>query len=220
MFPLQPVTWGIDPTDVGNPEAALGTDGTTVTDSALSVLGAIGANSANNAFASNLVAANADGSLMERAEFLQIQVQALGERSVEKADGSVSNPVADALFDVTGGPVMAKIVGIVTTVIGGAANGTLQHTTVTPAATVNLSTTVAIDADAAGTSYRFVGATGVLTPDTNGAKIIDPVTVEDCWFLLPIGTVKFLGSAAQTGNIKWYMVYRPLSPNSMVVAAA
>ena len=220
MFPLEPITWGIDPTDVGDPEAALGTDGTVVTDSALSVLGAVGANNANNAFASNLVAANADGSALERLEFLQARVLTLAERSVEKADGSVSNPVADALFTVTGGPVLAKIFGIVSTVIGGAANGTLQHTTVAPAATVALSTTVAIDADAVGTSYRFVGATGVLTPDTNGAKIIDPVTVEDCWFLLPIGTVKFLASAAQTGVIKWYMLYKPLSPDSVVAAAA
>jgi hypothetical protein len=85
---------------------------------------------------------------------------------------------------------------------------------------VSMSTTVAIDADAAGTSYRFVGATGVLTPVTAGAKIIDPVTVEDCQFLLPIGTLGFLGSAAQTGVIAWYMTYLPLSPNSLVVAAA
>lgn len=141
------------------------------------------------------------------------------EKCVEKSDGAVLSG-ADDLFTVTGGPVLAQIVGIVTTVIGGAANGTLQHTTTNPAATENLSTTVAIDTDAVGTSYRFVGATGVLTPVTAGAVIIDPVTVGDCSFLLPIGTVKFLGSAARTGNIKWYIRYKPLSPSSLVVAAA
>ena len=99
----------------------------------------------------------------------------------------------------------------------GAANGTLQATTTEPAATVALSTTVAIDNDAAGTSYRFAGATGVLTPDTNGAKIIDPVTVEDCAFLVPIGNINFGGSAA-AGVIK-YMTYKPLSPNSVVTVA-
>lgn len=141
------------------------------------------------------------------------------EKCVEKSDGAVL-AATDDLFTVTGGPVLAQVVGIVTTVIGGAANGTLQHTTVSPAATESLSTTVAIDTDAVGTSYRFVGATGVLTPVTAGAVIIDPVTVGDCWFLLPIGTLKFLGSAARTGNIKWYIRYRPLSPSSLVVAAA
>jgi hypothetical protein len=51
--------------------AALGTDGTTVTDSATTVLGATGANNANNAFSSAAVVANADGSVLERLETIQ-----------------------------------------------------------------------------------------------------------------------------------------------------
>jgi hypothetical protein len=183
----------------------------------------LGADTSNNQFASTNVASNADGSIIERIEYLQSTQStsmAITERCIEKSDGAVLSG-ADALFTITGGPILVtSIIGIVTTVIGGAANGTLQATTTEPAATVALSTTVAIDNDAAGTSYRFVGATGVLTPDTNGAKIIDPVTVEDCHFLVPIGNINFLGSAARTGNIKWYMTYKPLSPSSVVVAAA
>ena len=141
------------------------------------------------------------------------------EKCIEKSDGAVLNG-ADPLFTITGGPILVtKMVGIVTTVIGGIANGTLQATTTTPAGTVALSTTVAIDNDAAGTSYRFVGATGVLTPVTAGAVIIDPNTTADCEFLVPIGNINFLGSAAQTGVIKWYMTYKPLSPNSVVIAS-
>lgn len=142
------------------------------------------------------------------------------ERSALKADGAMLTG-DDAIFTVSGGPVYAQIFGLVTTVIGAVA-GTLQlqiDTTV-PAATVNLSTAVNVEDDAAGTSYRFTGATGVLVPDTNGAKIIDPVTVEDCWFLLPVGTVVIAGSAANTGVIAWHMRYRPLSPLSVVAAAA
>lgn len=187
------------------------------------IVGIVGADDANNEFASTLVVANADGSILEREEYIQSLITTLGNstlKCIEKSDGAVLNG-ADPLFTITGGPILVKaIVGIVTTIIGGAANGTLQATTTEPAATVGLSTTVAIDNDAAGTSYRFVGATGVLTPDTNGAKIIDPVTVEDCNFLVPIGNINFLGSAARTGNIKWYMIYIPLSPSSVVVAAA
>ena len=179
----------------------------------------LGVNNANNLFVSDLVTANADGSMLERLECLQ----SLGicmERCIEKSDGSVLNG-DDPLFVITGGPILVtSIIGIVTTVLVGAANGTLQATTTTPAATVALSTTVAIDNDAAGTSYRFAGATGVLTPDANGAKIIDPVTVEDCKFLVPIGNINFKGSAAATGVIKWYMTYKPLSPNSVVAVAA
>jgi hypothetical protein len=141
------------------------------------------------------------------------------ERSIEKSDGAILNG-KDPLFIITGGPILVKrIVGIVTTLIVGAANGNLGADVTTPAGTVALSTTVAIDDDAAGTSYRFVGATGVLTPVTAGAKIIDPVTVADCEFLVPIGNIHFAGSAARVGVIKWYMTYIPLSPNSVVTVA-
>lgn len=177
----------------------------------------VGSDDNNNEFSSANVVANADGSILERLEWLQ--GMPLVERCIEKSDGAVLKG-ADPLFVITGGPILVtSIVGIVTTIIGGAANGTLQATTTEPAATVALSTTVAIDNDAAGTSYRFAGATGVLTPDTNGAKIIDPVTVEDCAFLVPIGNINFKGSAAATGVIKWYMTYKPLSPNSVVTVA-
>lgn len=182
----------------------------------------LGVNSADNQYDSSLVAANKDGSIVERMEALQVDLTGnlVTTRCIEKSDGAVLAG-ADPLFTITGGPILVtRIIGIVTTVLGGAANGTLQATTTEPAATVALSTTVAIDNDAAGTSYRFAGATGVLTPDTNGAKIIDPVTVEDCQFLVPIGNINFLGSAARTGNIKWYMAYIPLSPLSVVTAAA
>lgn len=183
----------------------------------------LGVNNANNLFASDQVVPNADGSILERLEYLQGNLNtsmAITERCIEKADGAVLNG-NDPLFTITGGPILVTgIYGIVTTALVGAANGTLQATTTVPAATVALSTTVAIDNDAAGTSYRFAGATGVLTPDTNGAKIIDPVTVEDCNFLVPIGNINFKGSAAATGVIKWYMTYKPLSPNSVVTVAA
>jgi len=141
-------------------------------------------------------------------------------RCVAKTDGAVLNG-DDDLFTITGGPIRAKITGIVTTLVGGAANGKLTITTTTPPATVDLNAgAVAIDNDAAGTSYRNVGATSVLTPVTAGMVLIDPVTVEDTELLLPIGTVKFNSSAAQDGVVAWYITYWPLSPASTVVAAA
>ena len=139
--------------------------------------------------------------------------------AVEKSDGAVLSG-ADNLFTITGGPVLAQIYGLVTTIIGGAATAKLGITTTVPAATVDLNAAaVAIDDDAAGTMYYNVGATSVFTPITAGVKILDPVTVEPTWFFLPIGTVKATCSAARTGNIKWYMRYVPLSPDSLVVAA-
>ncbi len=54
--------------------AAIGTDGTTITDSATNLIGHIGVNNANNAISSAAVVANADGSGWERMEYIQSKI--------------------------------------------------------------------------------------------------------------------------------------------------
>jgi hypothetical protein len=139
------------------------------------------------------------------------------ETSIEKTDGAVL-AAKDPLFVVTGGPILVvEFVGVVTTLIGGAANMTINCSVATPAADIALSTTVAVDNDAAGTTYTFTSvALPVLTPLTAGCLPLVPVTR----WLVPIGTINALGSAAQAGVIAWYMSYKPLSPSSKVVVAA
>ena len=140
------------------------------------------------------------------------------ERAIEKSDGAVLNG-ADNLFTIAGGPVLiTEFVGIVTTEIGaGPATCTIQITTTDPAGTVSLSTAVAIETDAVGTSYTFTVATpGVLTPTLAGVHDQAPRLA----WLCPIGTIKATCSAAATGVIKWYAVYKPLSQNSIMAAAA
>ena len=141
---------------------------------------------------------------------------------VLKADGACLNGL-DPLFTVAGGPVRCKIVGLVTTVIGSnVANFRLQHITTTPAATVELNVgAVAVTDDAAGTFYRNLGDASIFTPSAGlGFDLVDPVTIEETEFLLAPGVVQCLGSAANTGVIAWYMTYTPLSPLSVVTAAA
>jgi len=174
----------------------------------------LGANSADNDFDSSTVAFDLDGSIIERLEYLQ-QAQ---EVCVVKADGAQLNG-DDPIFTVAGGPVLVThFFGLVTTLIGAnVATMQIQHDVTTPAGTVNLSTAVAIEDDPAGTSYHFTAATpGVLTPVPAGC--FDQVP-ENHWFL-PIGTMQAVGGAANTGTIAWYMVYKPLSPASVVTAAA
>ena len=145
---------------------------------------------------------------------------AMGWKCVEKTDGA-SLTGDDDLFVITGGPVRAQIVGLVTTVLVGAANGDLQIDVTEPATTVDLNAApVAIDNDVAGTIYMCLDSTSVFTPVTAGAVIVDPVAAPEAYFILPVGTVIFRSSAAQTGVIAWYMQYQPLSPNSVVTAAA
>lgn len=143
-------------------------------------------------------------------------------RTIVKTDGAVLSG-ADPLFTITGGPIkIVSIVGRVTTIIGGAANGTLQATTTVPASTTAMSTTVAINDDAAGTVYTFVGPTGVLTPTTAGVVLMDygSTTLTPTQYIVNPGTIEFLGSAAQSGVIEWTMDYVPMSPSAVVTAAA
>lgn len=137
-----------------------------------------------------------------------------------KTDGAVLNG-NDDIFVVSGGPVRAKIVGLVTTLVGGAADGRIKLTTTSPAATVDLNAgAVAIDNDAVGTIYHNLGATSVFTPSGGlGYVILDPVTVEETEFILTPGTVHFNGSAAQDGVIAWYCTYEPLVAGAKVTAA-
>jgi len=213
-----------------------------ITDNAANILGA---DNGANAFASTNVVRDADGSIIERLESIEANLVGTAgvaayptaakaanavsmaevlrhsddaqEQCIVKADGAVL-AVADPLFTITGGPIIVtEFVGIVTTVIGGAANCQIQIVVTEPAGTVNLSTDVAISSDAAGTSYTFTAATpGVLTPTTAGA--LDQLPKN--YWLCPIGTIQADTDAAQTGVIAWYMVYKPLSPTSVVTAAA
>jgi len=140
------------------------------------------------------------------------------EHCEEKSDGACLNG-QDNLFDITGGPVLVtEFVGIVTDTIGAnIANCHIDLTVVAPAADVALSTDVAITDDAIGTSYIFsIADPAVLTPTTAG---VDEAIPRIAW-LCPIGTIKAHCSAANTGNIRWYIVFKPLSPNSFLVAAA
>jgi len=139
------------------------------------------------------------------------------EVCVEKADGAVLNG-SDPLFVITGGPIaITRLFGVVTTAVVDAANCHIDATTVTPAATTAMSTDVAINDDAAGTTYTFTAASpGVLTPVTNGVQL----ALGQIAWLMPIGTIYAHCNAARVGVIKWYIVYQPLSPNSVVTAAA
>ena len=214
-----------------------------ITDSAANILGA---DSADNTFASTNVVRNEDGSIIERlqdviedlvgtagvasfpaaakaanavsmAEVLR-HIDDAQEQCIVKADGAVLG-AADALFDITGGPILVtSFFGIVTTEIGaGASTCQIIEAVTAPAGNVNFSTAVDIDGDVVGASYHMTAATpGVFTPVDVGAFDQYPT---NNWFC-PIGTINATTSVARAGVIAWYMTYKPLSPTSVVVAAA
>ena len=141
------------------------------------------------------------------------------EQTLEKTDGTVPNG-DDNLFTISGAPILVThFYGLVTTVIGAnVATCTIQHACTDPATDIALSTAVAITSDAVGTSYYISSASpGVFTPVTAGSII--QATQMLPWILTP-GTLQATFSAANTGAIRWFIVYKMLSQFSRVTASA
>ncbi len=142
-----------------------------------------------------------------------------GTITLEKTDGSC--PLGDDdLFTIAGGPVLVtNFYGLVATLIGNnVSTCTIQHACTDPAADIALSTAVAIQTDAVGTSYYISSAgLGVFTPVTAGSAI--QATTMLPWLLTP-GTLQATFSVANSGEIRWFLVYTPLSQLTRVTAAA
>ena len=96
---------------------ALGTNGTTVADSAVTVLGAIGANNNDNAFASNLVAANAIGSVLEREQFLQEGLATAQGNVTDILAVTAAIPDVGAMTSIAQGLDLATVDGIVDNIL-------------------------------------------------------------------------------------------------------
>ena len=141
------------------------------------------------------------------------------EETLEKTDGTVPNG-DDDLFTISGAPILVThFYGLVSAIIGNnASTCTIQHACTDPAADIALSTAVRVDTDAVGTTYYISNAAlGVFTPITAGSVI--QATQMLPWLLTP-GTLQATFSAANTGAIRWFIVYKMLSGLSRVVAAA
>lgn len=200
--------------------AALGTDGTTVTDSATTVLGAIGANNADNAYSSSSVVSNRDGSVLERTEYLMASNLSFPQCVASSA--KVLTTGAINMFTIAGGPIkVLELVGIVTTIVQAQATSTkITVTTTSPAATVDLSAAaVDLTGAAAGSSIRHINTTGILTVVAAGFVMEgNAFATNDTQYLVPAGTMQINNaSASNTGQITWYMRYVPLAPGVTVV---
>lgn len=209
-------------------ETALGTDGTTVTDSATSVLGAIGADNANNAFASTSVVANLDGSVLERLEALMDPLGGydpmLGFR-VTKTSNMADGSGTDNLFTVTGRCLITHLSGEVTTQIG--TTTTMKLSDVTN--TVDLCAATTITSDIVGTMYALPGLSAQILNGTGGTPVVGSVpnmTIPSSGAMQIIGdvqaplTIAHVLDGAGTGAVAWVLYYKPLTAASSITAAA
>lgn len=205
----------------------------------------LGEDTADNTQATTLVAANADGSLVERLEYIQTQAATLTTNlaaqqaavgtttvynpflgyGVTKVSNLADGAGTDNLFTVTGRCLITCLTGEVTTVIGGAA--TMKLTDVTN--TVDLCAATTIDTDAVGTMYALTqisasvlngtGMTPVVgsVPNLTGSSDLCMKVIGDAQAALTIAHVL---DAADTGAVTWRLYYWPLISGATIEAAA
>lgn len=190
---------------------ALGSDGTTVTDGAVSVLGAIGVNNANNAFASTSVVSNADGSVLERLEYIQgvqnNQYATLTKADVTAGTGWTTGNSPVTIFTVTG-TVLMRCFGVVTTgLTSTGTNGTLSLG-------VSGNTAVLIPLTVAdGTNF----ATGDVWTATTTKKATALVSTGN-WILVNSNVTLTVATNSMTaGGMTVYAQWVPVSSGATVV---
>jgi hypothetical protein len=204
--------------------AALGTNGTTITDSATTVLGAIGANNADNAFASNTVAANADGSLLERDEYAATQIAAVkaktdvilsGTKIVTKT--SSSPLTTGTLFNWAGSIQILSIIGRVTTSIEAVATTTKISITADALSAEDMCATLDINGFLAGTMLGITGTYADAMIGVTGKPTKPPTTPINATCITS-GTITATYGHDATGVIVWEILWVPLNTAGSVTA--
>ena len=196
-------------------------DGRSVSDTATSVLGAIGVNSANNAFDSSLVVSNADGSVLERLEALQALFgMSSGQAAFQPAIASktvagtalTTGASPFTLFTVTG-TVLMRVWAFITTGLtstggtGTIAIGVTGNTAALIAATTADGTNFPTGSVWAGDTSPTVKGEALTGSSLNGALIASNV----------IATIATNSMTA--GSITFFAEWRPVSAGATVVAA-
>lgn len=169
----------------------------------------LGVNTSNNLFDSSNVVANADGSMIERLQYIQEAVasNALGQAIVRKTV-TFANTAADVpLFTVTG-DVIVKLVAVCGTSLASAAGANIGV----------YAGTVALIAD---TDCTAIDA-GEIWHDASPDASVEALSVLK-EFIIANGTDIVLDVEAlkqvDSGVINFYCFYTPLSANGAVVAA-
>lgn len=190
----------------------------------------IGRDNADNNAATTNVAANRDGSILERLEYLQANgtaqtpatfVPGLGYRVTKTEDVNVAT--GDDLFDVTGKVLVTLMTGEVTNAIGAAVT---DYKLRIKTDNIDLCAAGDISTDAIGTLYSLTGdATDTLVTGAEGVKAVDHsdsglanrvigLASGSC----TIQSNRTAGDAADA--IVWTLFYLPLEASAAVAAAA
>lgn len=149
-------------------------------------------------------------------------VPGLGYR-ITKTSNLADGSGTDALFTVNGMCEITRLVGEVTTVIGGAATMKIRDVT----NSVDLCAATTIDTDAVGTMYLLTGVVAQILNGTGNAPVVgsasgltgqpNSIIVGNTQAAITLAHVL---DDADTGNVLWTLYYQPLASGATVVAAA
>jgi hypothetical protein len=173
----------------------------------------LGVNTADNNFVSDLVVANADGSMIERQEYIQVNMNT-GTRTVAKK--TAATPVTQDLFTVAGGAVrILAIVGHITTAIAAGANSAKLVYTSTGGAAVDLCAA----ADIAGMAIRkLLTITGIaanaIALSTAEGVVVSAVATTP--LIVTPGVLSLNCTAGTTGVIDFFIEYEPLAAGATI----
>lgn len=191
----------------------LGSNGTTVTDSAVSVLGAIGANNNNNAFSSNSVVPNIDGSVLERIEAV-LRAGGLtslnpnyGVVTITFAAGTTGSVAKHEILTVTG-EVRLWMMPLCTTDIAG--NGTIELG-IDSDTDLYIATTTGTDIDS---GEVWIDNSPAELGGNYSSIVLDKVVVNGSDVGYEIKTDTLTG-----GVIEFHYAWMPISSDGNVVAA-
>lgn len=178
----------------------------------------LGVNTADNQFDSSSVAANADGSMIERQEY----IQSLQEAYVPKVASKILATIANGnttLFNYTGSIKILDIVGRVTTLMETKTQDTKLAIVSDSLTAVDICANVDLTAAAVGTLLSITGtAANAMVASANGAIAPSQASgiVATC---TTAGIIRQVAGAANTGKITWFVSWMPLSAGATLTAA-
>lgn len=161
----------------------------------------------------------ADTAAQDTAAELQVMI-AGGYRVASVALTALAT--ADDLFAVSGGPIIIRDIIAVVQTGGMVATACELHYNIDPTAPATDTafatdgTSLEINGDAEGSVYVWDGVVATdLAVTTNGVVLVSGTDVS-AGLLCPIGMIETVASATNAGDITFYLVYSPLSPDSVV----
>ncbi|MFW9927780.1 MAG: hypothetical protein ACFFD1_00125 [Candidatus Thorarchaeota archaeon] len=180
----------------------------------------IGVNDADNSFSSSSVVENADGSVLERLEYIQAGIP----RSVENSSVDLTSGDVVDVFTVSGGPVLVHMLAVeITSAVS--ANASLLHFEADPttgASNTPISKSACapdIASAAAGDWFAVAGGSTVdMVKYANGTALPPVVSSAASGIVVPIGGIdlKLSTSDPTTGVGNVYIVYTPMAPGAKV----